>query len=314
MLLPHLPPVALLPDTVGMGYIPSANGTYSNGSEGEVKSPLPNALGRGFRGGVNQRKSRGVLYVAPDGTATRALPVLPCTDPLEQITSVICVNGKPVNELAPSCNLREWLLWKVLNMSTNDYVIVPHINAIVARISVTKHSTGTRAYCIMHNGNITALVGQSHEECLVKVMTWLGCVCAAENTIEKAHAAYLFQHWCSHFGTGIRPNRREEFLTTMLNYESEPLCIQRPGLFYDMPLWELLIPQLRYGQFTVVNELCAILARPARDTYWLLYNNHVLEYVREIDDDGKFEQTSDELREELIEKVRLLIRLQNVGA
>lgn len=289
MLLSYSPPVALLPAFTNHAEMPdSPSLSTERGLGGEV-----------FNGVGSNRvrsKSRGILYVAPDGTATKALPVTPCSDPLEQIKA----QG---SELAPSCNLREWLLWRVLNMVIGDYIIVPHIQAILSR-------NGTRTYSILYRNDITTIVGQSHPECLVLIFTWLACVCATENTIEKAQAAYIFQHWSEHFGANLRIPRREEFLSIMLAHEPQPICIQMPGLFIDMPLWELLVPQLRAGQFVLVNELCALLARPSRDTYWLLYDNHLHEFIREKDDEGNWEQTNDELREELIEKVRLLVKLQ----
>jgi hypothetical protein len=265
------------------------------GLGGEVSnSPRHEGEGQGVRA-TKRLKSKGVFYVTPSGESLKSLPVTPIADPLLSITSP---------DLAPSTNLQAWLLWKLKAMSVNDYVVVPKINCIIAR-------NGTRKYSILHSGNVNTIAGQSHSECLVHLLTWVTCVCATENTIEKANAAHIYQSWCSHFETRIRIPRREAFLTEMLAYEAEPICIQMPVLFSDMPLWEMLVPQLGFGQFVNVNEICAILARPSRDEYWLLYENHLYEYVREKDDDDKWEQTTAELRDELIGKVRLLMRLQS---
>lgn len=280
-----------------------------------IESPLPvygvGDLGVGSnrataREGVKRLKSKGVFYVTPSGESLKSLPVTAIADPLQTITHFETVDGIRVNQLAPTTNLREWLLWKLKAMSVNDYVVVPKINCIIAR-------NATRKYSILYRGNVNTIAGQSHSECLVHIMTWITCVCATENTVEKAHAAHIFQSWCSHFETRIRIPRREAFLTEMLAYEAEPICIQLPVLFSDLPLWEMLVPQLGLGQFVNVNEICAILARPSRDEYWLLYENRLYEYVREKDDDDKWEQTTAELRDELIGKVRLLMRLQSQG-
>lgn len=284
----RLPPIGAIHESP-IGSIPPLYSSVRN---------EPAVMERGLGGEVIKRlKSKGVFYVTPAGVHLKSLPVTPIADPLLSITE---------SDLAPSTNLQAWLLWKLKAMSVNDYVVVPKINCIIAR-------NATRKYSILYRGNVNTIAGQSHSECLVLIMTWVTCVCATENTIEKAQAAYIFQSWCSHFETHIRIARREEFLTEMLAYEAEPICIQMPVLFSDMPLWEMLVPQLGFGQFVNVNEICAILARPSRDEYWLLYENRLYEYVREKDDNDKWEQTTAELRDELIGKVRLLMRLQSQG-
>lgn len=326
MMLTHQSPVALLAPIIpplyamergsgGEDLIPLATSEAQwRGVRGEVKEGLGGEVKEGLEVRANEvkrLKSRHTFYVTPTGTSLKALPVETITDPLLSITAP---------DLAPSPNLREWLLAKLNNMNTNDYAVVPHINCIIARCA-------TRTYAILYRGNITTIVGQSHNECLVYLMTWVTCVCCTENTIEKPQAAYLFQEWCKHFGdvyegehgeirekpVRVDVKRRELFLTAMLVYEAEPICIQLPVLFSDMPLWELLVPQLGFGQFVNVNEICAILARPNRDEYWLLYENRLYEYIREKDDEDRWEQTTAELRDELIGKVRLLMRLQSQG-
>lgn len=115
----------------------------------------------------------------------------------------------------------------------------------------------------------------------------------------KHHAVTPFYQWLSSWAIAARKPSDLGFDDT--GYNLLPLNIVEH---------EIISGWVNAGQFINVNELCAILSRPSRDAYWLLYDNHLHEFVREKDDDGNWEQTNDELREELIEKVRLLVKLQ----
>jgi hypothetical protein len=137
-------------------------------------------------------------------------------------------------------------------------------------------------------GNYAEITGNSESQAIVRLYTWLACVCIAENTITLPQALWLHDKYAAELQCKTAYLETIKWLEKMLAYEPGEICFTQPLFIFDgREYWEVILDNLQSGQYVTIRAIQTVIIRDTWKRYLVLSNGMVEEYALEFQDISK---------------------------
>lgn len=142
--------------------------------------------------------------------------------------------------------------------------------------------TGLRSYGVLVKGNYHEVTGNSEVQAIVRLYTWLACVCITENTLSLPQALYLHDKYAAELDCKTDYQDTVKWLRDVLAIEPNEICFTQPLFIFDgREYWQIVFDQLLSGQYVSIKAIQTVIIRDTWKRYLVLNNGLVEEYALE---------------------------------
>ncbi len=124
--------------------------------------------------------------------------------------------------------------------------------------------------------------GNSEIQAIVRLYTWLACVCMTENTLSIEQALFLHDKYAQEMKVKSDYSDTIRWLQDMLAYEPSELCFTQPLFIFDgRDYWELILDEIESKQYVTIKAIQTVIIRDTWKRYLVLADGLVEEYALE---------------------------------
>lgn len=175
--------------------------------------------------------------------------------------------------------------WRFLSqrLYINDYVFLEKQSTIISRIA-------ERSYGILIGGNYLEIAGNSSEQAIARLFTFIAVVICRDNEMSIGQALYLYEKYAQLCKVQSQ-NYYEtvKWLKWMLNWQPETICFTYPIMLFDtMDYWQMLFAQISPGQYIANKKVQAVIVCETWKRYYIFWRGSIEEYALERNDKDQY--------------------------
>jgi hypothetical protein len=145
-----------------------------------------------------------------------------------------------------------------------------------------------RSYGVLVKGNYYEVTGNSEVQAIVRLYTFLACVCMTENTLPLPQALFLHDNYAAGLNCKTDYDDTIKWLSQILSYEIEEICFTQPLFIFDgRDYWQIVFDEIQSGQYVSIKAVQTVIIRDTWKRYLILSNGLVEEYALEYDRDSE---------------------------